>query len=63
MDAGGSGVTRDDLVMSPEDASTWLRGAVVTVEEKVDGSNLGVSLASDWTPRFQNRSHFGKDPK
>mmetsp|Transcript_47332 Transcript_47332/g.95405 ORF Transcript_47332/g.95405 Transcript_47332/m.95405 type:complete len:276 (-) Transcript_47332:220-1047(-) len=30
----------------------------VSVEEKIDGANLGISLAPDYTPLFQNRSHF-----
>jgi atypical dual specificity phosphatase len=92
MDAGGSGVTRDDLVMTADEASDWLgcsrnlaagvegktptsatprtpalsaaaaatteRRTLVTIEEKIDGSNLGISLAPDYTPLFQNRSHF-----
>lgn len=57
-DGSGAAVTRDDLVLTPEDAANWLHGATVTVEEKIDGANLGVSLAADYTPRFQNRSHF-----
>jgi hypothetical protein len=28
------------------------------VEEKIDGANLGVSMADDLSLRFQNRSHF-----
>jgi atypical dual specificity phosphatase len=58
LDAGGGAVTRDDLVMSADDAAAWLGGATVVVEEKVDGANLGVSLAADYSPLFQNRSHF-----
>lgn len=57
-DAGGTGVSRDDLLMSQADADAWVRGCLIVVEEKIDGSNLGISLASDYSPRFQNRSHF-----
>ena len=74
FDAGGSGVTRDDLVLAPADAAArfYAPGVVVAVQEKVDGANLGVSF--DPSPsfcqgqggggqapsqlRFQNRSHF-----
>ena len=58
LDAGGDAVTRDDLVMSAADAMAWLGDATVIVEEKVDGANLGISLAADYSPLFQNRSHF-----
>jgi hypothetical protein len=58
MDAGGGAVTRDDLVMSTEDAKAWVCGKTLVVEEKIDGANLGISLAADYTPRFQNQSHF-----
>ena len=58
FDAGGEAVTRDDLVMSASDGAAWLKDATVTVEEKIDGANLGVSLGSDYAPLFQNRSHF-----
>ncbi|KAL6080664.1 ERI1 exoribonuclease 3 [Balamuthia mandrillaris] len=56
FDAGG-GVGRDDLLMSPEEAKVWHQ-KYVYVEEKVDGSNLGISLTADYQLRFQNRSHF-----
>ena len=60
-DAGGSGVTRDDLVMSSGDAEQFLAkgSATVSVEEKVDGANLGFSV--DPTTQqlmMQNRGHF-----
>jgi len=58
MDAGGGGVTRDDLVMSAADAAAWVKGTAIIVEEKIDGANLGVSLAADYTPLFQNRGNF-----
>ena len=46
--------------MTASDADAWVEGVTVIIEEKIDGANLGVSLAADWTPRFQNRSHYGK---
>lgn len=58
LDAGGDGVTRDDLVMSSKDAEEWIRDCDVNVEEKIDGANLGISLSDDYSPLFQNRSHY-----
>jgi atypical dual specificity phosphatase len=58
LDAGGTGVTRDDLVMSSNDAQQWIQNAIINVEEKIDGSNLGISLSEDYLPLYQNRSHF-----
>jgi len=51
--------TRDDLVMSAADAAQMLRSPQLTVEEKVDGSNLGVSFDPEtFQLRFQKRSHW-----
>jgi hypothetical protein len=62
MDAGGTAVTVDDLVMSPVDLECFVgSGRVVTVEEKVDGANLGVSIAADHRILFQNRAHYVND--
>ncbi len=54
----------DDLLLDVDEASLFL-GKPITVEEKVDGANVGISLdpqetASDGGPafRFQKRSHF-----
>lgn len=54
--------TRDDLILSEADATAFLDtsdGSVITVEEKVDGANLGISIDLD-TLKFkvQNRSHY-----
>jgi len=60
-DAGGSAVSRDDLLMSKADCEQFLSlgKSVVTVEEKVDGANLGISIdESTQQIMFQNRSHF-----
>ena len=58
FDAGGGGVSRDDLVMTSREAADFLKGKVLTVEEKVDGANLGISISKNFTIRVQNRSHF-----
>eukprot|EP01012_Entosiphon_sulcatum_P031287 TRINITY_DN3924_c0_g1_i2.p1 TRINITY_DN3924_c0_g1~~TRINITY_DN3924_c0_g1_i2.p1 ORF type:complete len:1006 (-),score=130.86 TRINITY_DN3924_c0_g1_i2:8-3025(-) len=49
--------TRDDLVQSAAALAEWF-GKSVTVEEKVDGANLGISLTKDYRPQCQNRSHY-----
>lgn len=56
FDAGG-GVGRDDLVMAKDEARVWYE-STVSVEEKVDGSNLGISITPDHKLLFQNRSHY-----
>ena len=60
LDAGGSGVTRDDLLMDAADARIFYNGElVVAAEEKVDGANVGLSIDRDtMTVVAQNRSHF-----
>ncbi|OQR87908.1 hypothetical protein ACHHYP_07963 [Achlya hypogyna] len=52
-----AGVTRDDLVMDPHDARAFI-GVPVTIQEKVDGANLGLFLTDDYQVVAQNRSHF-----
>eukprot|EP00756_Hemistasia_phaeocysticola_P010252 Hpha_TRINITY_DN15002_c1_g1::TRINITY_DN15002_c1_g1_i2::g.125202::m.125202 len=55
LSAGGGDVQRDDLLMDPSEAERLL-GAKVTVEEKIDGSNLGISFDQDtYQVVFQNR--------
>ncbi|XP_065054389.1 uncharacterized protein LOC135683141 [Rhopilema esculentum] len=58
LDAGGNGVSRDDLLMTAKEAIAFLKGKVVSVEEKVDGANLGFSVNKNNEIRAQNRSHF-----
>jgi len=58
LDIGSDAITSDDFVMTSDDAVAWLGGSTVIVEEMVDGVNLGVSLASDYSPLFQSQSHF-----
>ena len=73
FDAGGSGVSRDDLLMDPGEESAFYSGQsagsrgrgrrpgtgrLVCIEEKVDGANLGISVGDNMQLRVQNRSHF-----
>ena len=51
------GGVRDDKVMTREEASDFLTGAVV-VEEKVDGANLGISFDDERGIRLQNRGNW-----
>ncbi len=48
---------KDDRVLDPESTHDFLSG-VVTVEEKVDGANLGLSLGDDGEIRAQNRGSW-----
>src|SRR6218665_387629 len=52
----GKGTPRHDKVLSSAEAVALLAGDVV-VEEKLDGANLGLSLAPDGSLRAQNRGH------
>lgn len=53
----GDGAVRDDKVMSAADAEHFL-SEPVTIEEKVDGANLGLSFDSSGGLRFQNRGNW-----
>ena len=57
----GEGAPRDDKVLSPSEAAALLAGDVV-VEEKLDGANLGLSLAPDGSLRAQNRGQYLTEP-
>ncbi|KAJ3050638.1 hypothetical protein HK097_008376 [Rhizophlyctis rosea] len=49
-------ITRDDLILHPSDTSPFLLPNTVTLEEKIDGANLGIALhPTDGTPVFRNR--------
>lgn len=54
--------TRDDLIISKDDVAAFLDtrdGSVITIEEKVDGANLGISIDSEtFKFKIQNRSHL-----
>lgn len=51
------GAPRDDKVLSPQEATELLR-ADVMVEEKLDGANVGFSLAPGGELRVQNRGQY-----
>ena len=53
----GEGETRDDKVLSPEEAREFLVSEVV-LEEKVDGANIGFSTSEDGELRVQNRGSY-----
>jgi ATP-dependent RNA circularization protein (DNA/RNA ligase family) len=57
----GEGAPRDDKVLSPHEVSALLAGNVV-VEEKLDGANVGLSLAPDGSLRAQNRGQYLDEP-
>ncbi|QOJ19236.1 MAG: RNA ligase family protein [Gammaproteobacteria bacterium] len=57
----GEGVPRDDKVLSAREAAALLTDKVV-VEEKLDGANLGLSLAPDGGLRAQNRGQYLAEP-
>lgn len=57
----GEGSPRDDKVMSPNEVTALLVGDVV-VEEKLDGANVGLSLALDGSLRAQNRGQYLAEP-
>jgi ATP-dependent RNA circularization protein (DNA/RNA ligase family) len=48
---------RGDKLLSPSEVEELLSGEVV-VEEKVDGANLGISLAPEGELRIQNRGQY-----
>lgn len=53
----GSGEPRDDKVLPSDDAAKFLAGPVL-VEEKLDGANLGFSVAAEGVLLAQNRGHY-----
>lgn len=57
----GEGSPRDDKVLSPNEVTALLAGDVV-VEEKLDGANVGLSLAPDGSLRAQNRGQYLAEP-
>jgi atypical dual specificity phosphatase len=51
-------MARDDLLLDKKDGEPFYKN-FITVEEKIDGSNLGFSLDPETLQvRAQNRSHF-----
>ncbi|MFN9728755.1 RNA ligase family protein [Acidovorax sp.] len=57
----GKNTPRDDKVLSPTEVQALLASDVV-VEEKLDGANLGLSLATNNTLRAQNRGQYLAEP-
>lgn len=57
----GQGTPRDDKVLSASEAEEFLAHAVV-LEEKVDGANLGFSVAGNGEVRAQNRGQYLSRP-
>lgn len=57
----GGGAPRDDKVLPPSEVAALLAGNVV-VEEKLDGANVGLSLAPDGRLRAQNRGQYLAEP-
>lgn len=55
----GRALTESDWLLTPGEAERFFDGrSVLVVEEKIDGTNLGISLTADYEPLFQNRSHY-----
>lgn len=55
------GATRDDLVLSPAEFKTFFAsapGKSITMEEKIDGANVGFSINENGKILCQNRSHY-----
>lgn len=50
-------VCRDDLLMSKAQRNEFLN-VNVTIEEKIDGANMGISIGPDMKLMCQNRSHY-----
>jgi len=51
--------TRDDLLYTEAEAKEfYAKGHPVSIEEKVDGANLGLSISTEGEIRAQNRSHY-----
>ncbi len=53
----GAQRTRDDKLMLPDEVKDFLSSRI-TVEEKLDGANLGISIGADSDPQAQNRGNF-----
>lgn len=52
-----SNLSREDKLVSPE-SKRLLLSTEITIEEKIDGANLGVSFSSSGEVQFQNRGHY-----
>lgn len=52
---------REDKLLSAEDKELLL-SSEITIEEKIDGANLGISFSSNGDVLFQNRGHYVTSP-
>ena len=57
----GNGPVRDDKVFSPEEVKAFLADPI-SIEEKVDGANLGFSLTPEGNLRIQKRGDYLQTP-
>ncbi|HEX5276687.1 MAG TPA: RNA ligase family protein [Fluviicoccus sp.] len=57
----GADSPRDDKVLTPVEIEALLAGPV-TLEEKLDGANLGISVGENGELRAQNRGHYLERP-
>lgn len=57
----GPGMPRDDKVLARDEVEALLNGQVV-IEEKLDGANLGISLAVGGELHVQNRGAYLRPP-
>lgn len=53
----GSEIPRDDKLMSPDEIRHFLSSRI-TIEEKLDGANLGISIAKSGELQAQNRGSY-----
>lgn len=51
-------IDRTDLVLDELERQKFVRPKLVSLEEKVDGTNLGISFDRNWNAVFQKRSHI-----
>jgi len=55
----GATLTESDRLLTAGEAAQFFDGqTMVTVEEKVDGANCGISLSAEYEVRFQNRAKY-----
>ena len=54
-------LTRQDKILTDDEVKPFYTNRV-TVEEKVDGANLGISFSSEGTVQLQNRGHYIIEP-
>lgn len=53
-------ISDDDLVLNDNVLKYFISNNPITIEEKVDGSNMGISLNAEYKFEIQNRSHIIK---